>query len=154
MTEDDELHGKSEINILLVDDDKDDCYLFREALEELGLPTHLTTLHNGEQLMEQLDNDSFTLPDILFLDLNMPRKNGFTCLEEMKRNEKLSSLNVIIYSTSFDTKIADQLYKNGANHYICKPADFSMLKKVIHQAITLITNGIKTKPDRENFLLG
>ena len=70
--------------ILLADDDTDDCIFFKEALDELLLPTKLMTVHDGEQLMHLLANESTELPDVLFLDLNMPRKNGFECLEEIK----------------------------------------------------------------------
>ena len=145
------------LNILLADDDKDDCFLFNEALEELPLSTHLISVNNGDQLMHLLQKESNILPDILFLDLNMPRKNGFQCLEEIKRNEKLKSLPVVIYSTSFDESIAQLLYKNGAHYYIEKPTDFSLLKKVIHQALTLIFHDEVsriTQPPREEFVIG
>ena len=66
--------------ILLADDDKNDQLLFKEALEELPVTTHLASVENGEQLMQLLNDGKELLPDILFLDLNMPRKNGFTCL--------------------------------------------------------------------------
>ena len=146
------------VNIFLADDDKDDCLFFHEALEELQLQTTLTAVHDGEQLMQLLNKKTDGNPDVLFLDLNMPRKNGVTCLEEIKRSEKLKSLPVIVFSTSYDESIANLLYKNGAQHYICKPADFSELKKIIHQALTLTTQSHgersrTTQPSKENFLL-
>ncbi len=146
------------VNILLADDDKDDCLFFKEALDELQLHTTLTTVHDGEQLMRLLKDTPDNAFHVLFLDLNMPRKNGFTCLEEIKRSNKLKSLPVIIFSTSYDEHIADQLYKNGAHHYICKPADFSHLKKIILQAITLIIKNSDERnrtqqPPKEKFLL-
>ncbi len=146
------------INVLLADDDKDDCMLFREALEELELPTKLTTVSDGEQLMNLLNQTSEQFYNVLFLDLNMPRKNGFTCLEEIKCNPKLKSLPVIIFSTSYDLAIADKLYKSGAQHYICKPVDFLQLKNTIRQAITFIINNddnfceVSQKPTK-NYLL-
>ena len=127
----------AKLNILLADDDKDDCLFFKEALEELELSSQLTTVHDGEQLMHHLLAKTNQLPHVLFLDLNMPRKNGFTCLEEIKRSVRLKALPVIIFSTSYDEHIADQLFKNGAQYYICKPTHFSQLKKVLQQAITL-----------------
>ncbi len=141
------------INILLADDDKDDCMFFKEALEELQLQTKLTTVHDGEQLMQLLTNKSKELFHILFLDHNMPRKNGFTCLQEIKSNQKLQSLPVIIFSTSYDEHIADLHYKNGAQYYICKPANFSEFKKVIQQAITLVSGKNISQPLKKNFLL-
>ena len=140
-------------HILLADDDKDDCLLFKDALEELPLSVHLTTVHDGEQLMQLLSKKNEQLPDILFLDLNMPRKNGFQCLSEIKQNEKLKQLSIIIFSTSFEQDVVDLLYKQGAQHYIRKPNEFSKLKEVIHQTLTLIAQENSSQPTRENFVL-
>ncbi len=125
-------------SILLADDDEDDCFLFGEALQEILIPTKLTTVRNGEQLLHLLEAIKEELPHVLFLDLNMPRKNGWQCLEEVKRSEKLKKLKVIIFSTSFQQDVADQLYKNGAMHYIRKPSDFSQLKEVILKVLTIL----------------
>lgn len=122
-------------SILLADDDEDDCFLFVEALEEIQVTTKLTTVRNGEQLLHLLESMKEELPHVLFLDLNMPRKNGWQCLEEIKRSEKLKKFKVIIFSTSFQQDVADQLYKNGAMHYIRKPGDFSQLKELILQVL-------------------
>lgn len=147
------------IYLLLADDDKDDCLFFAEALEELALSTHLTTVHDGEQLMQLLDRKTEQLPHVLFLDLNIPRKNGLECLSEIKLNKKLKHLFVIIFSTSSEQDIVNMLYKNGAHHYIRKPAEFSQLKKVIHKALTIITDrmpagkGNFEQPSKEMFVL-
>lgn len=141
------------INILLADDDKDDCIFFEEAIEELQVQTKLTTVYDGEQLMQLLTNKSNQIFDILFPDLNMPRKNGTACLKEIKSIEKLKFLPVIIFSTSYDQSSADLLFKNGAQHYICKPTDFSELKRVIQMALTLSLGENSVEPRKENFLL-
>ena len=141
------------LKILLADDDKDDCMFFLEALEELELSTEVTPLYDGVQVMQYLTKKTNQLPDVLFLDLNMPRKNGFTCLEEIKRSEKLKHLPVIIFSTSYDENVAELLYKNGAQHYICKPADFSQLKMLIQRALSFVSGKKITQPRKENFLL-
>ncbi len=140
------------IDILLADDDKDDCYLFNEALRELKVDAKLTPLHDGEKLMSFLQKTE-KLPDVLFLDLNMPRKNGFECLAEIKMNENLLSLPVIIFSTSFDRHIVEQLYEKGAQFYIRKPSEFNKLKKVIHNSLLLISNAEVLKTTPENFVL-
>jgi len=144
--------NSSAINILLADDDKDDCILFKDALEEVPLSTNLTTIHDGEKLMKLL-RSTRELPDVLFLDLNMPRKNGFECLSEIRRHKNLRHLPVIIFSTSFDQEIVKLLYKNGAHYYIRKPNDFERLKQVIHDALR---SAIRTKllqPSLEDFVL-
>src|SRR5690349_17225741 len=107
------------INILIADDDKDDILLFNEALSELPLITSLTTVSDGEKLMQYLSGNTSNLPDMLFLDVNMPRKNGFECLIEIKKQSAFNNLAVVIYSTSFEEDKVTQFYENGAHYYIC-----------------------------------
>lgn len=134
------------IQILLADDDKDDCFLFREALSELPVATNLVTVHDGEQLMNYLSEHTGELPNVLFLDLNMPRKNGFECLTEIKHNDSLKDLPVIMFSTSYprdmgyEQDIIKVLYNIGAQDYIRKPEDFTKLKQVIHSMLIKISD--------------
>jgi len=139
--------------ILLADDDRDDALLFQDVLDELTLSTRLEIVFNGEQLMSRLNENSIILPDVLFLDLNMPRKTGFECLSEMKQDERLKHLPVIIFSTSMDPKAMDILYKTGAHYYIRKPNEYSKLKKVIHLALTLIDQPGLVQPPGKEFVL-
>lgn len=138
--------------ILLADDDVDDCLLFNDALDELGILFELTCVHNGDQLMKLL-NTAQQLPDVLFLDLNMPKKNGAQCLSAIKESSLLKSLCVIIISTSFDQQIVDILYENGANYYLRKPNDFSKLKKMIENAIALISQKKYHQPSVKEYVL-
>ena len=141
------------LNLLLADDDTDDCAFFKAALESLSLPTSLTIVHDGEQLMRLLLKETYELPHVLFLDLNMPRKNGFECLSEIKLHKKLKQLPVIMFSTSLEQEVVNLLYKNGAQYYICKPAEFLQLKKIIEQTLILITQENILQPSKENFVL-
>jgi len=141
------------MNILLADDDTDDCMFFKEALKELYLPTDLTAVNDGEQLMQLLTNDTTELPHVIFLDLNMPRKNGFECLSEIKLNAKLNGIPVIIFSTSFEHETVNQLHKSGAMYYIRKPSQFSQFKSLIQQSLEFIAQAITEQPDRDNFVL-
>ena len=86
--------------MILADDDIDDCLLFNEALNSVAPSVKLSIVNNGEQLMQLLYNSEGDLPEALFLDLNMPRKNGYECLPLIKKNDKLSKLKVIVHSTS------------------------------------------------------
>lgn len=140
-------------HILLADDDKDDSLLFQEVLDELPLSTHLTTVFNGEQLMQLLNETVEQLPDVLFLDLNMPRKNGFDCLLEIKHSEKLKLLSVIIFSTSYEPEVVSLLYKNGAQYYIRKPNSYMQLKKIIYQALNLTAKTDIEYPLQDEFVL-
>lgn len=142
------------LNLLLADDDEDDCAFFKEALDELLLSVSLVTVNDGVQLMDFLsDNPLKRLPDILFLDLNMPRKSGFECLAEIKEIDKLKHLPVIVFSTSLDMNIVDLMYEKGATHYIQKPGEFSKLKKVIANALAISSENHFKQPVRNHFIL-
>jgi CheY-like chemotaxis protein len=140
------------LNVLLADDDSDDCLFFANALKELPIATHLTTVHNGEELMDYLSENSAHLPDILFLDLSMPRKTGFECLSEIHENEKLKGIPVVVFTISyphnpeFERQIKDSLSNMGAQNYISKGPDVTKLKKAIHHSLILLT---KEKPTTE-----
>ncbi len=146
------MNGATSMSILLADDDKDDCLLFKDAIEELAFTALLTMVHDGEQLMHHLESVAANIPDVLFLDLNMPRKNGFECLAEIKKHATLKRLPVVVYSTSYDEGNADRLYESGAHWYICKPSDFEELKKAVHLAITLVKQNYK-QASRKDFLI-
>ena len=136
-------------NILLADDDEDDRFIFEEALKEIHTPTSLVTANDGEQLMVALNALKGNLPDVLFLDLNMPRKNGFQCLREIRQNRDLSSLRTIIFSTSYEPEVIELLFRTGADHYIKKPTEFNELKKVIERVLKIVeTPSIKHSIER------
>ncbi|MBK9486325.1 MAG: response regulator [Chitinophagaceae bacterium] len=141
------------LEILLADDDTDDCAFFEEALAELPISTRLTAVHDGEKLMQLLNEETGKLPHILFLDLNMPRKNGFECLAEIKGNKKLNQLPVIILSTSYEQEVINLLFQNGAQYFIRKPSAFAQFKKIIQYALTLITEQDVTPPAKDHFVL-
>ncbi len=141
-------------NLLLADDDEDDCDFFREALGETTIKADLLTVHDGVQLMNFLENNELkNFPDVIFLDLNMPRKNGIECLTEIKENERLKGLPIIIFSTSLDSEIVNNLYQKGASYYIRKPGEFSKLKTVIEKALTIASENNFKQPERANFIL-
>ncbi len=138
--------------ILLADDDTDDCMFFANALEELKVPFKLKTVFDGEQLMNFLENKD-NLPDIIFLDMNMPCKNGYECLVEIRQSERYKTIPVIIISTSLDENIIKLLHENGAFFYIKKPSLFAHLKKLMSLVINLIAAGNYKQPSIEKFVL-
>ena len=135
------MKSEQTLNILLADDDNDDRIFFEKALKEIPIATHLTIVHDGEQLMNYLSKNSEHLPDVLFLDLSMPRKTGFECLTEIKENKKLKNLPVVVFTTSFGHSIdfeqtmINTLSGIGSLDYVRKPADIEQLKKIIHKVL-------------------
>jgi CheY-like chemotaxis protein len=130
------------MNILLADDDIDDRDFFMRALKAVPLPTELTTVPDGQALMEYLSKNTDRLPHVLFLDINMPRKNGFECLAEIKQDKLLKDLPVVMFSTSNEQDKISILFKSGADLYIRKPANFAALVQVIHHALPIATENI------------
>ena len=140
------------IHILLADDDEDDKLLFKEALDELSFSTQLSTVKNGQALMQLLTEKKEEFPDILFLDLVMPKKNGSDCLVEIKESEEMKKLPVIIYSVSGFEEYANFLCQKGAHFYLRK-SNFDALKRALHYILALLTENKLTSPTKENFLL-
>ena len=142
--------NSQQFSILLADDDIDDCKFFQNAVDELQLATRLNIVHNGEELMKHLNDNVDQLPDVLFLDLSMPRKTGFECLSEIKEDEFLKGLPVIVFTTSFtsgidfEADLARILTKIGTEEYIRKPGNFEMLKQIITNVVVKIQNRIQT----------
>ena len=132
------------LNILLADDDIDDRIFFDKALKEIDITTRLTTVNDGEQLMEYLYTRLENLPDVIFLDLSMPRKSGFECLAELKENIKFDEIPIVVFSTSFskdlnyELSLMNILFKIGAADFIRKPRGFPQLKEVIIESLTKI----------------
>lgn len=137
---------------MLADDDMDDYIFFKNALTQMPVATNLTLAQDGEQLMYFLTHNQ-QLPDVLFLDINMPRKNGFECLAEIKQNIDLVHLPVIIMSTSVEPDVVSRLYNDGAKYFIRKPAEFSRFKEIILHTLLLIKQGPITQREMKDFVL-
>ncbi len=141
------------LHILLADDDESDRFLFKEVFEELSLKTIIHTVNDGIQLMDYLGKKNAPLPHLLFLDLNMPRKNGLECLKEIRSNEKLKDISIAIFTTSASDRDLEETFYNGANVYIKKPNNFSALKQVLEKAVTA-THVYQEKPyNKDSFML-
>jgi CheY-like chemotaxis protein len=121
------------IQIVLADDDEDDRDLFEMAIKELTMPINLALFVDGDKLLTHLDKNKN--PDILFLDLNMPLKSGFECLETIRSRERFKTLPVIILSTSNAKRDIDRCYDLGANFYIVKPFSYQELSSIIRKIL-------------------
>jgi len=141
------------LHILLADDDEADRLLFTVAFSELKFKTVVNTVNNGVELMESLHREDVRLPHLLFLDLNMPGKNGLQCLKEIRCDEKLKDIFIAIYSTSDNEKDMEETFRSGANVYITKPAEFNTLKQVLEKAVMTTYMYQEKSMNRANFLL-
>lgn len=123
-------------NIFYTDDDKDDQEVFREVMQEINHQLYIFTQDNGDELIELLHNPP-PRPNLVFLDLNMPVKNGYEVLKEIRQQEKLKHLPVIIFSTSGDEDAINLTKQLGATLYVRKPEGYGELKKVLKSLVTI-----------------
>jgi CheY-like chemotaxis protein len=112
-------------NIWLADDDVDDCELFEDVISEILPDANLTVIPNGDELIKMLT--PARKPDILFLDINMPVKDGMDCLIEIRAQRHFSRLPIVVFSSSRESKFVDASYGYGANLYYSKPTSFKQL---------------------------
>ena len=141
------------IHIILADDDEDDRLFFTDAFSELKINTKVNTYNDGVELMNYLNSDDAILPQVLFLDLNMPKKNGIECLHEIKSNSKFEDIAIAIYSTSSSEEYIEETFVSGANIYIKKPNDFDTLKKVLSDVVAINWQYHTSGLNKDNFLL-
>jgi CheY-like chemotaxis protein len=141
------------LNVMLADDDADDRLFFKEAFKEVKIKHNITEFIDGEKLTSHLTDSTNPLPDIIFLDLNMPRKSGLECLREIRSDRRLKDITIAIYSTSLSEDDIENTFVAGANVYIQKPNDFVKLVKILNSIMLLnwqyITNGL----NKDSFIM-
>ena len=113
--------------VFLADDDADDRDLFIDALKEIDHSIHCLYATNGEVALQTLEGDIFEKPELIFLDLNMPKVNGKQLLKHLKNTDTLATIPVIMYSTFFSDNDIDEIKKLGASHYLIKHTKFQEL---------------------------
>ena len=121
--------------VLLADDDQDDIDLFKEAVEGLEEQVEITVAKNGEQAIAILKSDEMD-PDLVFLDINMPLKNGFECMEEIQSLSNEDDIPVILLSTHQNDELVKRAKALGAAGYIKKATSFLKYKTTIHDVLS------------------
>ncbi len=126
------------IHVLLAEDDPDDQLMVTEAFEENRLHNHIHIVENGIELLDFLRNEGkyqdpslAPRPGLILLDLNMPRMDGRTALEEIKKDPKLRSIPIVILTTSKAEEDILKTYDLGANSFITKPVTFDELVRIV-----------------------
>ncbi len=123
---------------MLADDDKDDQFFFKHAIERLNVPVQVLTANNGQDLIEYLECPNNPVPHLIFLDINMPILNGLECLPMIRKIQKCYKLPVVIYSTTSEKEEIEEALKRGANTCITKPYEIATLQGILNKI--LITN--------------
>ena len=122
--------------IFLIDDDEDDQLFFTDALKEIDSNIECSVAKNGKEAIKIL-KDLKQLPDVIFLDLNMPFMNGFECLKVLKTEIKLSIIPIVIFTTSNDPRDVQLTHRLGAEVFLSKPNDFNQLKQKLEHILKI-----------------
>jgi CheY-like chemotaxis protein len=128
--------------ILLVDDDFDDCELFTEIVKDIHPASRVLSLHDGIEALQYLSTDGNRFPDMIFLDINMPRMNGKQLVLILKKDDRYDKIPVIIYSTSIPQKEIAYYDSLGINCLV-KPSTYQALKEAL---ISIIIPEVKIRP--------
>ena len=128
-------------HFLLADDDEDDRELFREAFSEIDPSIICNCVSDGRGVLEKLERKELSGTSIIFLDINMPRVDGWECLAKIKNEPAFSHIPVIMYSTSSSIKDKDKALNMGAAAFITKPCSFKQLKQVLTEVTANFGDG-------------
>ena len=141
------------VEILLVEDNEDDVVIIKEVFSDMRLATLINVVRDGEEALAYLQRQGkykvVRMPDIVLLDINMPKKNGFEVLEAMKKDPRLQSLPVIMLTTSHREEDITDSYAKGACSYMQKLVDLDQFKHLIHQFEHYWTGVSRIPPVRE-----
>lgn len=145
--------NKDALHILLADGDRYCQQLFTQALQAIKIRTVLTKVTDGNLLSDYLDQPDIRIPDIIFMDFALPKKNGLICLSEIRRNKRFQNCSIAIYSATESEKQKEEILVNGANIFFKKPCDFTLLKMTLDHICSINwqyqTSGLR----KDNFLL-
>jgi CheY-like chemotaxis protein len=138
------------ISVLLVEDDPGDVMLIREAFSDHKVGNVLTVVNDGVEAMKYVRGEgeyaNAERPDLVLLDLNLPRKSGAEVLAEIKSDPKLSTIPVVVLTTSQSEEDVLSSYKMHANAYITKPVDFERFGQIVHQIDDFFVGIVKLPP--------
>ncbi len=134
----------------MADDDKDDFFILKEAAEKAGETLQVSYAANWLELWRFIIK---TLPDVLFLDINMPVKDGIECLQLIRKERKYDKVPIFIYSTSVNKIDIDKAYEHGANYFIVKPNAIDDITNIIKKLVSMGKEALIAVPPREEFVI-
>ncbi len=123
------IHVPGKITIFLIDDDLDDQEIFQFVMEDVSPDVACVFANDGIRALDKLNSNEKFSPDLIIIDINMPRMNGIQCLQEIKKIKRLKDIPAYMYSTSAEPEMVKQCEKLGAAGFIKKHANTSDIKK-------------------------
>jgi DNA-binding response OmpR family regulator len=138
------------MHILMADDDKDDFHILEEAVKGANEQVTVAYAANWMDLWRFLLKH---VPDVIFLDLNMPVKDGFECLQLLRAERKYNKIPIIIYSSSTNRVDIDKSYNLGANYFVVKPNSVEEISKILQKITRMSKEQLQKQPSREEYVI-
>lgn len=141
------------LSVILVDDDEGNRIVFKKILKELKIGVKIQSFGNGENLMEYLNSQEALVPEILFMNYNISMKNSLECLSEIKTDFRFDNMVTAVYAENLSESEIEDVFVNGANVFIKKKEDYSAMKKVLSEVITINWQYYTSGLNRDNFIM-
>jgi DNA-binding response OmpR family regulator len=138
-------------NVMIAEDDDDDFFIFSVAISETGFTVILKRAEDGELLMKLLEEE---IPDILFLDLLMPLKDGKQSLQELRSNRRYDSMPIVVYTALDDLETVEYCYRQGSNLYTIKPNSIEDLKTALQRILAINWKKTMYFPPKAEYIVG
>ena len=137
-------------DVIIADDDKDDFDILSDIIKSLDIDVIVSRAENGDVLMRLIDKK---IPDLLFLDLILPCKNGKDCIREIRSDRKFDSLPIIVYTSLRDIDSIEFCYRWGTNLFVHKPSDYADIGEIVKRIFSINWKKIRYYPSRSEFVL-
>lgn len=141
------------LSVILVDDDEGNRIVFKKILKELKIGVKIQSFGNGENLMEYLNSQEALVPEILFMNYNISMKNSLECLSEIKTDFRFDNMVTAVYAENLSESEIEDVFVNGANVFIKKKEDYTAMKKVLSEVITINWQYYTSGLNRDNFIM-
>ena len=138
-------------DVLLAEDDPDDVLIFELAIKELPFPLVLRHAEDGDMLFVMINQ---MIPDIIFLDIHMPCKDGVTCITQIRKNESLDHVPVIMYTALKSVEYVNKCYENGANFFLIKADSIGELTEKLEKIFSIDWKTYMYYPPKNQFVMG
>lgn len=141
---------EEELHVLMAEGDKDDFDILADAIEKVPVKVMLTRAENGDVLMKLIHDK---IPDLLFLDIILPCRDGRDCIREIRSDKKFDNLPIIVYTSIKDLDAIEFCYRWGTNLFVHKPQTYSEIADIVRKIFSVNWKKMQYYPSRNEFVL-
>ncbi len=141
------------LNIIVADHNEGNLVYFKEIFRDLKIATNVQVFNNGNELIEYLTNDKNVIPEVVFMNYDLKGKHSLDCLEQLKCRRRFENMVNVVYSDNLSEDKIEDIFVTGANIFIKKPDEYTALKKVLTEVITVNWQYYTSGLNKDNFIM-